>query len=242
MLTILLLVLPLMALATERPAVDDFKAIEGARITRLDAAGGAQRDAMTFGNLADPTVTVDDWYYGSESIAYPIKSGSVTGPCPGGFQPLGVTSYFRFGPEDVPVEFYVRGAVCMSEEVTPGCNKPGERVVETPMYTMSITEPGDYEITLPFDEAAPVTINGEGPWFVEFNFPLSFADGMFPSALIDDSPIECSSWYNFFVLGWEDLVVDYGWPGSVIVRLDAECLAGVPAADESWSGLKAMFD
>jgi hypothetical protein len=237
---ILVLCLALPAAAANRPSAGVAKPLDPANIVSLRAGSLATPDA-TVGNTKAPTTIVPDWFYGKESYTYPVSAGQMP-MCTDGFAPLSVTIYMGFGPEDVPAVFTMSGALRTTTTASPGCIQPGARLVETPLYQVTVTEPGDYRVDLPFAEAGMSCIAGPGPWMAEVYFPDWFPDGMLPDGMADSSPTSCTSWYNFYDLGWEDLVADYGWNGNVVISMEAACCAnGVPVQEQSWGTVKSLF-
>ena len=238
--TLILICLATTAMAGNRVEMTTVTPLDPSNIKQLDSSLIIESD-FVLGNTNPPINKVVDWAYGNESYTSyaPMDQADV---CFEGFAPLNVTSYMAFGPEDVPATFAVEGALRVAVDDGTGCLKPGDRLVSTPTYLVTIDEPGDWQIVLPFDEADLICVPSNTSWFAEFKLPESFPDGMFPDILVDDMPQACASWYEFFLLGWEDLAVDYSWPGSAVVHIEAACCENSVATEiQSLGSLKCIY-
>ncbi len=240
LITIALICLATTAFAGNRPALEATHKLDAANINVVDFSRTVGTD-IVLGNTNDPVNEMADWAYGNEAYTYVINSDQV-GDCPGGFAPLSVTFYMTFGEEDLPMTFPIQGALRLSTDDGTGAKIPGDRVVETPTYEVTLEEAGDYELIIPFDETMLTCVSGDGPWFAELYLPVSFPDGQLPGILADENPVPGTSFYNYFLLGWEDLVEAYSWTGGAVVKMDAACCEGsVPTENNTLGGMKSLY-
>jgi len=138
----------------------------------------------------------------------------------------------------VPVDFDAR--VDFEEAIWDDalqCWFPGPEICVSSIFTVSITDPGHYAITLPMD--TPCACAEFGYWYgISFEFMTAFDSS--PDLISDQFPVGCTSW-NDYGAGWEDLL-DFGLPGEINLYADIICCENpVPAEKNTWGEIKAMF-
>lgn len=240
MLTLVLICLAATAFAGNRPAEEKILKLDVANIKMVEVGKSVDAD-IVLGNKNEPVTEMADWAYGNEAYTYLIEAEQASS-CTDGFAPLSVTFYMSFGPEDLPATFPIQGALRMAIDDGTGIQIPGDRLVETPTYEVTLEEAGDYELIIPFDETELTCVEAGGPWYAELYLPISFPDDQYPGILADENPMPGYSWYNYFLLGWEDLVADYSWTGCAVVKIDAACCEGSVATDsETLGGIKSLY-
>ena len=240
LITIALICLATTAFAGNRPALEATHKLDSTNIRLIEVDRSVDTEVV-LGNLNDPVNEMADWAYGNEAYTYVINSDQVES-CPGGFAPLSVSFYMTFEVEDLPMTFPIQGALRMSILDAAGNKIPGDRVLETPTYEVTLEEAGEYELIIPFDETTLTCVDGDGPWFGELYLPVSFPDGQLPGILADENPLPGTSFYNYFLLGWEDLVEAYSWTGGAVVRVNAACCEGsVPTESSTFGGMKSLY-
>jgi len=195
----------------------------------------------TVGNLNPPMWAITDWVWGAEKYKYLFYADPDQCPaCSEGFTVESVTIYLQFGLEDVPTTFDAR--VDFEEAIWDDglqCWYPGPEVCVSSGYTVTIDAAGGYLITLPMDAICPCAHFGY--WYgISFEFLTAFESGMEPDLITDDIPVGCTSW-NDYGAGWNDLI-DFGFPGEIIMYAEINCCDNPVATDEStWGDIKAMF-
>jgi hypothetical protein len=113
---------------------------------------------------------------------------------------------------DMAYDIDVQGYVYSADLTDPACPVPGTELCATPVYTVSVPDAGWWTISLPLTEQCCV----DGPYFaVIYIFTDLYGLGVDPVAEDDVSDV-CRT-YNDYGSGWEDLVVDYGWPGEMLL-------------------------
>lgn len=206
--------------------------------TQINPAGAA--GICVFGNGNPAAYAITDWIWGAESYKYLFYADpALCSGCPEGFTIESVTMYMNFGPEDVPITFE---AAVDFEEALPGqeagCMIPGPAVCTSPTYSITIDTAGLYAINLPMGGCACAEF---GHWYgIGITFPNPFPETQRPDAVTDASPVGCTS-YNDYGVGWQD-VLDFGFPGELIMNADIVCCANpVPVDGSTWGTIKSMF-
>ena len=195
--------------------------------------------ACQMGNLNPIAFAITDWVWGAEKYKYMFYADpALCTACSDGFTVEAVNLVLQFGPEDVPVTFE---AFADFEEATWDealqCHYPGPEICISPTYTVTITDPGLYNISLPLDAACACAHFGY--WYgISFEFVTAFASS--PDMVTDEFPVGCTSW-NDYGAGWGDLL-DFGFPGEISLNADIVCCGNpVPAEESTWGSIKAMF-
>ncbi len=189
------------------------------------------------GNANPAFWAITDWVWGAESYAFVFNPATQGCGCGAGFEVQTVHFLLQFAADDVPATFDASAG--MEEAVwdaTLGCWLPGPQVCLSNAYTVTINDPGIYDIAL------PVTCDCafmDYEYTVSFNLLTEFTDGR-PDAITDDIPLACTSW-NDYGAGWEDLN-SFGFPGGIKVWADVAC-CGQPVDTEkgTWGGVKSLF-
>ncbi len=239
LLTILIIALALPAVAANRDLPSDMRVLDDANITR-HSLERYESDCL-LGNPAAPLGVVADWYYGHETYTTPVAPGQ-DGCCAEGFVLTSVSFLIDFGVEDVPSTFYVRAGLRGSVDNGGGCYQPSDELYSSPTYVVTLTKASLYEFEIPIEPVDADCVMDAGPYFAFVEFPEWFEDGKNPDAIVDDKTELCTNWYDFYGLGWEDLLVDYGFTGNLVMWADAVCCQeGVSNEDASWSGVKQYF-
>ena len=207
-------------------------------VQMYNAAKSAAADCA-MGNLNAPAYAITDWIWGAESYKYMFYADDTQCACSDGFTVEAVHMYLQFGVDDVPVSFdaYVDFEEAAWDEVL-GCWVPGPEVCVSPAYTVTIDDPGFYDISLPMTlGACPCAYFGY--WYgVSFNFISAFDNR--PDLVTDDIPVGCVSW-NDYGAGWMDLL-DFGMPGEASIYADIICCENPVSADSrSFGDVKALF-
>ena len=239
--TILLLALCglLAAGAAEAGKVLQAERLDGGQAAEL-LAGGPTRQDCQVGNVNPAAWVIGDWVFGAESYKY-LFHAPETCSCPVGIRLENIHLLMQFGEEDVPASF--DASVDLEEAVWDdlvGCYYPGVALCTSQTYTVEIETAGLYDISLPiFDECACAA---KGFWyFLAFRFESTFGSTARPDLMADDVPLGCYSW-NDYGFGWQDLVVDFGWPGEIMMYADAACCEFPVAAEpRTWGGVKSLY-
>jgi hypothetical protein len=218
-------------------------------VTRLDesellfAGAATTRGDACWGNLNDPAYAITDWVWGGETYAYGFTPPVFQCPCPLGFHVESVHMLLQFAPEDVPATFdaYVNlAADGQTDIMPPPCPFPGVEECVSPLFTVTITDPGLYDIALPLYDYCDCAYLEYG-YFLSFHIPTVFPETMRPNMITDDLPSGCTS-YNDYGLGWDDLVVDVGFPGNIVMWADIICCENPVAVEQgTWGLLKTLY-
>lgn len=212
--------------------------VEGPVLT-TDAAGPA--GVCIYGNDNAPAFAITDWVYGQESYATVFGAPQPPCGCAAGFTIEAVHLYMQFAVADVPVTFDATvgfGEALFDE--TAQCFVPGVQNCESASYTVTIDNPGLYDISLPIDPTSCPCAFFDYEYAVYFNILTAFAATGRPDIVTDDVPVGCVSW-NDYGAGWEDLQ-GYGLPGETIMFADVVCCeTPVPNEDQTWGGVKSLY-
>ena len=155
-----------------------------------------------------PVYSITGWFQGLEwyvNYQNPEEFGCVD------VWPFQVTEVMFLLSTDTPVYFEVQGFV-LEDAGTLECPFPGEALCQTPVYGIDIPGPGFWEITLPILEADLCCVNQ--PYFAAIFTLINVVPPAHPAS--DDLPDPCRSYIDRGT-GWEDLVVDHGWPGQMML-------------------------
>ena len=219
-------------------------------VTRLDdpvllSAGVAAstRGDACWGNLNDPTYAITNYIWGDEVYAYGFTPPVFQCPCPLGFHVENVHMLMQFTPEDAPATFdaYVNLASDGQQNIMPPpCPFPGVEECVSPLFTVTINEPGLYDIALPLYDYCDCAYLEYG-YFLSFHFATTFPDSMRPDLVTDDLPSGCTS-YNDYGFGWEDLVTGVGLPGNIVMWADIICCENPVTVEQgTWGLLKTLY-
>lgn len=193
------------------------------------------------GNTNPIAFGITDWVWGNEKYKYLFYADAADcGLCSDGFTVASVSLVMQFGPEDVPSTFDAR--VDFEEALwdpTLQCFVPGPAYCVSSTYTVTITDPGLYNISLPMDTACACAYFGY--WYgISFEFLSGFPSGMEPDIVTDNLPVGCTSW-NDYGVGWID-TQDFGFPGEISLSAEIACCPNPVSEDKSsWGDIKAMF-
>ena len=105
---------------------------------------------------------------------------------------------------------------------TMGCFVPGPVICVSPVYTVTITNAGMYDIALPMAQGCSCAMFGY-KYGISMNFPVG-----------------CTSW-NDYGTGWYDLQT-LGFPGELKMFADIACCDDPVASENAtWGGVKTLF-
>jgi len=214
---------------------------EAPTATRLDPADIPDRNMMPditgqVGNLNPAVWGIPEWFTGQEE--YKILFNPLeTLNCPFGFQLQQVHMLMSFD-EPTTFEVWVDLEDALWDDGLQ-CWVPGIEDCRSDTYTVTIDEPGLYDIGLPIDcDCAYMTDPTGAPYMymLSMHFPTPFT----ATLVTDDYPTACTSWNNWAGV-WEDLY-NWGFPGNIIMYGDVTCCED-PVATEprTWGGVKSLF-
>jgi len=231
---ILVLVLASAALAADRTVTVTPVTGPVQNINPSDAAG-----VCVYGNNSAPAYAITDWIWGAESYATVFRAAQPTcTACGVGFTIEQVHFFMNFSVADVPATFNAR--VSFSETDDAGCAVPTAEICASPVYQVTITTAGLYNIGLPLDPAACSCAFFDYDYAVAIDFPDLFPATMRPDGVTDNAPLGCVT-YNDYGSGWTDLQT-VGFPGEMIMYADVVCCEpAVPGEAQSWGGLKSTY-
>ena len=199
----------------------------------------APNGVCVYGNDNAVAYAITDWIWGQESYATVFNAPQVACGCTGGFTIEQVHFFMNFRADDVPATFNV--SVDFRQTVVDGasgCPVPDLVICESPVYEVSITNAGLYDIALPMGPCACAFFGFD--YAVAINFPDAFPETMRPDAVTDEAPTGCVS-YNDYGTGWTDTFT-FGFPGELIMYADVACCEPpVPTEDSSWGDVKSLF-
>lgn len=210
-------------------------------IETLDApdflAGVRSVDGCLVGNPNGIHYAIPNWIWGAETYTYLYDPLETCG-CSAGFEIDAVHMIVQFGAEDVPQSFEasvaVGGAVWNADS---GRWEPGPAICSGPVTGIDITAPGLYDIVLPMESCGCMELVHR--YAISYTFEGFFSSP--PDVVTDNLPQPGTSW-NDYGLGWYDLVVDFGYPGNLLMWADATCCES-PVGDEpaSWGTVKSLY-
>ena len=199
----------------------------------------APNGVCVYGNDAAPGYAITDWIWGQESYATVFNAAQPACACGAGFTIEQVHFYMNFAAADVPSTFNV--SVDFRQSVIDGtsaCPVPDLEICTSPVYQVTITNPGLYDIALPMGPCACAFFGFD--YAVSINFPDLFPATARPDAVTDVTPLGCVS-YNDYGTGWTDTYT-FGFPGELIMYADVICCEPpVPTEDSSWGDVKSLF-
>jgi hypothetical protein len=159
-----------------------------------------------------PAYAITDWFWGLEYYANyqdPEEFGCVD------VWPFEVTEVGFNIQVDAAIDIDVQGFVFDADFTVPDCPVPGAELCATPVYTVSLPGSGHWIIGLPLTEQCCVY----NPYFAGiYIFTDLYGSGA--DAISEDDVTDICRSYNDYGSGWEDLVVDYGWPGQMLLWSD----------------------
>lgn len=171
--------------------------------------------------MGSGALSITNWYTGGEYYAVyqdPIETGC--------------TNTYPFGVESVswqvdnvsggPLTLELIPVIYTADTANPTCPKPGVVCCRGPQYTITFPNPGSFIVTLPLGEICCVT----GPYFAGVESPIFIGPGLL-NVVTDNGNIDgglfplrtCAS-YNNYLGKWEDLIVDYGFAGNLVLWSD----------------------
>lgn len=211
------------------------------KVKMANPAGAAKRSDLTWGNTNAPAWLITNWIYGDEMYKHLLGMPGEGEPCGRGFWVENVHMLMNFGEEDVPSTFSVFvGLADANYDPTTGCYTPWWHVCTSLTYSITIEEPGMYDVSIPlYEQCDCADLNYR--FLLSWHFVTEFDPDKRPDAVADDSPIGCYSWNNYGT-GWQDLVLDEGWPGEILMYADIFCCDD-PVASEptTWGGVKSLY-
>jgi len=192
-----------------------------------------------FGNQNPAFYAYGDWIWGAETYATVFDAVQPGCGCIEGFNVEAVHMYMNFGLEDVPVSFDLTASFLETVfDVDAGCELPGPEICTSPLYTVSITTAGLYDISIPLNTETCACAYFGYKYAVSMNIVTAFASS--PDAVSDEFPVGCTS-SNDYGSGWLDLQ-SFGWSGEVNIYADILCCGpAVPNEDRSWGDVKSLF-
>ena len=199
-------------------------------------------DPCTFGNAVPAAFAINNWIWGAESYATIFHADPVSCTCSGGFMVQAVHFYMNFRAADVPSTF-AASADFRETVLDPayGCNVPGQAICTSPLYTITITQAGLYDITIPMDVAGCTCAYFGYDYAVSINFPTAFPATKRPDAVTDAVPLGCTSW-NDYGSGWTDTTADAAFPGELVMFADVACCESPVGVDgKSWGEMKSLY-
>ena len=192
--------------------------------------------ACVAGNNGTPAGYYGSWFLGYEDYAIPINAGDSGCNCGEG---VTVTAIHMLLALDDLANFSVAVAVLDAETDGAGCLSPGVEIAVSPAYTVTGLTGGlaYYDIAIPIT-APCATVNDAQ--FIAMYF-LDDNNGQFCGIPVTDPPNACFG-YNDYGNGYEDLVVDYGFQGDIMIWADMECCAEPVSTESSTFGnVKSLF-
>ncbi|MBU0743423.1 hypothetical protein KKG45_13720 [bacterium] len=205
---------------------------------KISALFESYRQDCLVGNPNPFFYAIPNWIWGAEQYTY-IYDPTETCGCPAGFAVEFVHMIVQFGPEDVPVTFdaYVTvDSPAWSDELD--CWYPGNPVCASDLTSITIDTAGLYDIGLPTPDCACAAMSYQ--YSLSYVFVSTFSSN--PDIVTDQFPSACTSW-NDYGLGWYDLVADFGFPGNIMMWADIVCCQSpVANADETWGGVKSLYE
>jgi hypothetical protein len=156
-----------------------------------------------------PFYAITDWFMGQEWYANyqdPEEYGCVD------VWPFEVITVNFNIVVDHAFTFDVQGFVLDADLSDPTCPVPGGVLCQTPMYQVAIPGAGHWIISLPMVDMCCVY----GVYFAAIYLPDDISAELADAVSEDDLTDVCRS-YNDYGNGWEDLVVQWGWPGEMLL-------------------------
>ncbi len=243
MLLVCFVMMATVAVAKEAPTVTRIDPVDLQDMTILTPPG----DGLV-GNAYNPIGgSVSGWLVGDEAYKY-LFNPAEDHPenlldCPTGFQLLSIGMVLDFPDDlDYPHVFMAYGDLesAVWDEVLE-CYVPGAEECTGPLTTFTINGPGSRVIELLMPDCACANIYGPGG--VSYNYMLSvhFVGPVTADILTDAFPVGCTSWNNYG-FGWDDLVIDIGFPGELLMFGNVTC-CDEPVATEgkTWGDVKSLF-
>lgn len=164
---------------------------------------------------------IDEWLLTPEEYAV-FADPAMCDPCAGGWEPVAVNVYLYVEEDESPCTITLSVGIREADMDSPGCYVPGDVICWSSPYEVVFSSPGAFLVGLPLDAGCETV---DGPFFACFRTEDDPGSQTLPDLVIDDVPLECIS-YNDYGFGWEDLVLDYGFPGNVSVYATLECQEG----------------
>lgn len=201
--------------------------------------GGQQTGIV--GNLNSPYYRLTGWFTGAEEYKYLFCPAEQLN-CPYGFLLENVHMVLDFTEDMIfPITFTVW--IDLEDALwdpARGCWVPGIEDCRSDTHTVTIDEPGMYDISLPIDCACAYLFDPPGApyWYLlSMHFPELFTANL----ITDNLPTNCTSW-NDWGSGWFDLVGEGGFPGNILMWGDVVC-CDVPVGNErmNWDEIKSLF-
>lgn len=240
----MLLALTAVGASAQQRQVIDIEAIPVGELPEFYEVEGFQGivsyDTCNVGNLNPPVYAITDWLYGYEGYKVYVDPWTCPCPPPEHVMPLEVTMYvYAYDTIGTCGTFQMQADVEWPVGGTPTCPVPIDSVVcSSSVYNVTIPSAGLWYITLPVDCIHCLY----EPFFISWWFLND--GGCLPGPLTvvtDSTPVNCDSYVNYRGW-WEDLVVDYGFPGVISMYATVECREDPTDAREgTWGMIKAMY-
>lgn len=190
------------------------------------------------GNLNPAYWAIGDFVWGAEAYKYLFDAPVGSCSCIDGFTVSQVHFYMQFKATDVPISFncYADFEETLWDDAM-GCFVPGPVICVSPLYTVTITNAGMYDIALPMAQGCPCAMFGY-KYGISMNFPDPIPTH--PDAITDNFPVGCTSW-NDYGTGWYDLHT-LNFPGELKMFADILCCENpVDTEGTTWGGVKTLF-
>ena len=191
-----------------------------------------------FGNLNPPVYSIGGWLVGMEGYKYLFNPWDDC-DCPAGFW-LQTIHFFLNFPEDIQYPYEFRVYVDLEDALWDpaiGCWVPGIEDCVSPIYTVSIPEPGTYDIGLSIGDFCECA-------FMDYWYFLSvhFPDEITASIIVDEFPTPCTV-YNNWGSGWVDIFSqgfsDFG--NFVMYGEGVCCDQPVDVEPQTWGRVKSLY-
>ncbi len=121
-----------------------------------------------------------------------------------------------------------------------GCWWPGPEDCVSEPVTITIEQPGLYDIAVPISCDCAYFFDASGMPYV-YMVSIHFMDAVNADIILDDTPTPCVA-FNDWGAGWIDLYQYFGEYGDLIMWADLDCCED-PIADErtSWGQVKSLY-
>ncbi len=188
------------------------------------------------GNLGAAAWALSGWMTGDEGYKYYFNAAAQN-CCAVGFEMEAVHMLLQFSdPLTLPQTFTVYGD--LEEAVWDpalGCWVPGPELCVGEAYTITISDPGLYDISVPL-----VCECAGSEW--DYFLSVHFVGAVDASIIVDDTPTARLDWHNWGT-GRVDLA-DYGLDayGDLVMWADVFCCSPpVSTEDSTWGEIRNLF-
>ena len=143
----LVMLLICLAFATGAFAADRTVTVTPVEGPVLSVDPASPNGVCIYGNDAAAAYAINDWIWGQESYATAFNAPQAACGCAAGFTIEQVHFFMNFRVADVPATFSV--SVDFLEAGPSDCPAPGAVICGSPVYEVTITNAGLYDIALP---------------------------------------------------------------------------------------------